>query len=1074
MGEHEDKDLLENKGISRRAFLKNSAMIGCGALVASQLDFARGLIARVEAGELTQAEAYELMRAENTLYTVCLNCDTGCGIKVKILNGIAVKVDGNPYSPFTLHPHLPMAESLARGAKVDGAICPRGQSAHQGAYDPYRIRKVLKRAGRRGEGKWVTVPFDQAVAEIVNGGMLFSRVPGEEKRLVTGLKALYALKEPQLFEELGADVAKIRKKQMSVAEFKAKHAASLHLLIDPDHPDFGPRNNQFVSFSGNSQGGRSDFTRRFSDSFGTVNSHGDTMARHGSLYSAGKAMSEQYGGDTFGDGQQLYWQADQENSEYILFVGANLFDGNNGPPNRTPRITQRLVEGKLRIAVVDPRFTKLAAKAHRWVPIRPGTDAAFAMGMTRWILENKRFDAVYLANANRAAAASDKEPTWCNATWLVKIDGEGNPGEFLRASELGLKPRALRKNKEGKEFGLEYLVAIRDGAPVAFDPNDVRLRVRGELFVSTELKGEKGAIRVKSALQLMLETAREKTMAEYERICGIGPGVIEAVAKEFTSFGKKACVDVHGGPARHTNGFYTITALLNLNLLVGNFDWKGGMIAAANFNFDGSSNERQPYNLNRLSPGRGKPFGLSIIRHDALYEESTIFAGYPAKRNWWPLATEICQEILPSIAAAYPYPIKALFSSMGSLPYDLPAGQTTIGVLTDLERVPLFVASDITIGTSSMYADYVFPDLHFLERWEFQGSHPNMPVRLQSVRHPIISSQNEVVKVFGEEQPISMETLLLALAEKLEIPGFGKDGFAPGQGLTRPDDFYFRLVANLAYDGKEPVIDAGWQEVDTFIRSHKHLPKNLLDLERSQYLSLESMTKAIHILNRGGRFDTQEASYRGDHVANSYGRLINLYQEKTAKIRDAFTGRYFHGMARYLPVVDSLDSEPLKLAEGYDLQLISQQDVRMTGSWTISNQYLTDLMAENNIVISTRDARRLGLSSGQRVRVVSATNPEGVWNLANGLKKPMIGMVQVTETIRPGVVAFTPGHGNWANGATDVTIDGMLIKGDPRRGGGVNANAAIWLDPHLQNSCMMDKVGGSASCNDSLVRLVKV
>jgi hypothetical protein len=55
-----------------------------------------------------------------------------------------------------------------------------------------------------------------------------------------------------------------------------------------------------------------------------------------------------------------------------------------------------------------------------------------------------------------------------------------------------------------------------------------------------------------------------------------------------------------------------------------------------------------------------------------------------------------------------------------------------------------------------------------------------------------------------------------------------------------------------------------------------------------------------------------------------------------------------------------------------------------------------------------------------------------------------------------------------------VTIDGMLIKGDPRRGGGVNANAAIWLDPHLQNSCMMDKVGGSASCNDSLVRLVKV
>ena len=35
-----------------------------------------------------------------------------------------------------------------------------------------------------------------------------------------------------------------------------------------------------------------------------------------------------------------------------------------------------------------------------------------------------------------------------------------------------------------------------------------------------------------------------------------------------------------------------------------------------------------------------------------------------------------------------------------------------------------------------MYADYVFPDLHYLERWEMQGSHPNMPVKVQPVRQP--------------------------------------------------------------------------------------------------------------------------------------------------------------------------------------------------------------------------------------------------------------------------------------------------------------------------------------------------
>ena len=45
------------KGMSRRDFLKTTTVAGCGAIVASQLDFARGLIARVEAGELTAAEA---------------------------------------------------------------------------------------------------------------------------------------------------------------------------------------------------------------------------------------------------------------------------------------------------------------------------------------------------------------------------------------------------------------------------------------------------------------------------------------------------------------------------------------------------------------------------------------------------------------------------------------------------------------------------------------------------------------------------------------------------------------------------------------------------------------------------------------------------------------------------------------------------------------------------------------------------------------------------------------------------------------------------------------------------------
>jgi anaerobic selenocysteine-containing dehydrogenase len=1069
---------MAKRGTTRRDFLKTGAA-GCGALALSQLAFARGLVARAEAGELTAQEAYELSRVENQLFTVCLNCNTGCGIKVKILDGVAAKIDGNPYSPWTMNPHLPMATELAVTAKVDGAICPKGQAGHQGAYDPYRITRVLKRTGKRGAGKWKSVPFDQAIDEIVKGGKLFADVPGEEQREVAGLASLWALRDPKAFEEMGADVAKLRKKKLTVAEFKAKHAADLDKLIDPDHPDFGPRNNQFVYMWGRKKGGRSDFSKRFYDAFGTANTHGHTTVCQGSLYFACKAMSEQYVGDTFKDGQKFYWQADLENSEYVVFVGANLFDANYGPPNRTPRITQRLVDGSLKIAVLDPRLSKLASKAGpgNWIPVKPGTDAAFAMAMTRWILENQRFDAKFLANANKAAAAADKEASWSNGAWLVKLGKDGEPGGFLRASEIGLRPREVRKDKDGKELDFEWLVVMKDGKPVAFDPNDEQEAVEGDLFVDAELPAaQAGTVRVKSGLLVMREASQEKTLAQYAELCGIEAKVIEAVAREFTSHGKKAAIDMHRGPAQHTNGFYNISALMNLNLLVGNFDWTGGMIAASTWNADGTKTDRQPFSFKKLTPKAGKPFGLSIIRHDAKYEESTIFEGarYPARRNWWPLSSDVYQEILPSIADAYPYPAKAVFSYMAAPTYSLPAGHTNVEALTDLEKLPLYFASDITIGVTSMYADYLFPDLHYLERWELHGSHPNMPVKVQPIRQPVIASPNELVKVFGEEQPISYEAVWLALADRLGLPGFGKDGFGPGQDLRRPEDLYLRMVANVAYDGKEPVADASAEDLRVFAASRRHLPRSVFDQARWEAICGAAWPKVVTVLTRGGRFDTQEASYKGDHVANRYGKLINLYQEKTAKAKDAFTGKHYFGLARYVPQVDTLGREPTGLMEGFDLHLITQRDVRMTKSRTITHSYLTASLPENAILVSAVDAKRLGLKTGSKVKVVSATNPDGLWDLKNGTKKPMVGTVQVTETIRPGICTFTVGHGHWATGAADVQIDGVLVKGDARRATGLHANAAMWVDPHLKNTCFIDKVGGSVSFYDTRVKLVRV
>jgi tetrathionate reductase subunit A len=1080
---------------SRRTFLKTAALLGGSAAVASQAPHVRASLgASLANTQPTEAGAYPLARPENVLYSVCQQCNTQCGIKVKLEDGVIAKIDGNPYSPWTMLPHVPYVTPVAQTATVDGILCPKGHAAVQTTYDPYRLVKVLKRAGKRGEGQWITIPFDQAVTEIVEGGRLFSSVAGEEAREVEGLRRLWALRDATVMKAMAADARKVGKKQMTLAEFKAKHRAALEHLIDPDHPDLGPRNNQFVFMWGRLKSGRGELIRRFTEAgLGSVNAHGHTTVCQGSLYFTGKAMSEQFvyddkaGAMKWTKGAKFYWQADQQSADFILFVGASPLEGNYGPTNRGSRIAQRVADGDLKIAVVDPRASKTAAKAWKWVPIQPGGEGALALAMIRWIIDHERYDARYLANANKAAARADGEPTWCNATWLVKLE-RGRPGAFLRASDIGLptERRVHTDKKTGGEttYDFDPFVVLKDGVPVPFDPYGDTAAVEGDLRVDTRVKG----IPVKSAFQILVETAGAKTVAEWAALADVRPADVVALAREFTSHGKRAVADIHRGVSQHTNGFYQVFAWYTLNLLIGNYDWKGGLAKASTYDAAGGKTDRvkqpdgtelewrQPFPV-AVAPGRLDPFGISVIRHGDTYEDTTLFAGYPAKRPWFPLASDIYQEIIPSIGDAYPYPVKALFIYMGSPVYALPAGHTTIEVLTDLQKIPLVVASDIVVGETSMYADYIFPDLTNLERWEFAGSHPNMVWKVQPVRQPVVAPIPETVTVYGQEVPLGLEAMLLAMAEKLGLPGFGPDGFGPGQAFTHPDHLYLRMVANLAAGDKadQALPDADAEELRIFLEGRRHLPRAVFDPERWQSIVGPALwPKAVYLLNRGGRFDDFARAYDGDRLRNTYGTLINLYQEKTAKTKNSMTGQPFPGIAAHLPApVDALGRSLGDERAGYDLRLITYREIMQTKSRTVSNYWLQALRPENAILMNRRDADRRGLRDGDRVRIHSASNPDGVWDFKNGRSRPIVGRLKVVQGMRPGVIAFSLGHGHWAYGAADVVIDGQVVKGDARRATGVHANAALRVDPVIRNTTLSDLTGGSAVFYDTQVKVTK-
>jgi len=77
---------------------------------------------------------------------VCLQCPSGCGLRIRSVNHWPVKLEGIKDYPMN-----------------QGRLCPKGQSGLQVLYDPDRIRHPLKRKGRRGEGSWEKISWDEAM-----------------------------------------------------------------------------------------------------------------------------------------------------------------------------------------------------------------------------------------------------------------------------------------------------------------------------------------------------------------------------------------------------------------------------------------------------------------------------------------------------------------------------------------------------------------------------------------------------------------------------------------------------------------------------------------------------------------------------------------------------------------------------------------------------------------------------------------------------------------------------------------------------------------------------------------------
>ncbi len=246
--------------------------------------------------------------------TVCTLCPGGCGIKVRMVDGIsgdrAVKIEGREDYP--INPY---------------GICPIGAGGLQLLYDEsIRFTGPMKRGGMRGEGQFVNISWDEAIF-IVASKINELRKKGRPDAIVaidgTRRGSTTSLLIEQLMRSIGSP------NHIRIPNMEDTYRIALRLMTGKDAP---------IAF-------------------------------------------------------------DIENSDYILSFGCALIDG-WGSPGRVISAWSMWhdssIKNRPKIVQIEARASDTASKATEWIAIKPGTEAAFALGIAHVIVKEGLYDKEFI------------------------------------------------------------------------------------------------------------------------------------------------------------------------------------------------------------------------------------------------------------------------------------------------------------------------------------------------------------------------------------------------------------------------------------------------------------------------------------------------------------------------------------------------------------------------------------------------------------------------------------------------------------------------------------------------------
>ena len=370
-------------------------------------------------------------------------------------------------------------------------------------------------------------------------------------------------------------------------------------------------------------------------------------------------------------------EPDYLNVRYLLLVGRTL----NCAMGVFSTAAQARENGA-RLVFVDPRMPEGALGESEWIPIKPGTDAAFLHGLIFVGLRENLCNLEWMRK-------------WTNSPCLVTDDYTPITEDMVKQG--GRKRYFAVIDEHTGNIAFQGPKLNEKGQPIGFDESP-------DVLPAMDWHGEVNLADGKRVHARTVFVAFKEANAKYTpefvaKQTGIPAKRIIETARDFFNLG--GVCDDGWYSSRNGNDVEAYELMSLINLFTGQMDRKGGFIVTQGAGVGG--------------PGVKKA-GTKCTGPTGVTWE--VKPGKPMDKLFYPEGIGTLWPALEAAKTGKPYPVRALIMTGCSM-FHREANSARL--IEGFKAMELIVSQDILPQESNDWADYVLPSTFFLENHEYMG-----------------------------------------------------------------------------------------------------------------------------------------------------------------------------------------------------------------------------------------------------------------------------------------------------------------------------------------------------------------